>query len=222
MKRHREPELMDDPTLPRAEHERALRGLARLNFVGGAARMIWPEVRRELQSHGDLSVVDVACGGGDVLCDIVRRGRGRIRALGLDISETAVARAGRSAPRGVRFARLDVLRAPLPKADIVMCSLFLHHLDPAEVVALLGRMKSAARRTVIVSDLERSPAARWGVGMASRILTRSRVVHVDGDRSVRAAYTRSELLALAERAGLHGARVERRQPFRMLLIWSGN
>jgi len=222
LKRHREPELMDDPTLPRVEHEHALRGLARLNYVGGAARIIWPEVRRELQSHGDLSVIDVASGGGDVLCDIVRRGRGRIRALGLDKSETAVNRAGRNAPRGVRFARLDVLQSPLPKADVVLCSLFLHHLDPSEVVALLGRMKSAARRTVIVSDLERSPAARWGVGVASRLLTRSRVVHVDGDRSVRAAYTRSELLSLAERAGLHGARVERRRPFRLLLLWSVN
>jgi hypothetical protein len=55
--------------------------------------------------------------------------------------------------------------------------------------------------------------------LGSRVLTTSHVVHVDGPRSVEGAFTRAEALALAERAGLNGARVSRRWPFRWLLTW---
>jgi hypothetical protein len=55
--------------------------------------------------------------------------------------------------------------------------------------------------------------------VAARALTRSHVVHVDAPRSVRAAFTRSEVRGLASQAGLDGAHVIRRWPCRLLLIW---
>jgi hypothetical protein len=55
--------------------------------------------------------------------------------------------------------------------------------------------------------------------VAGRILTTSDVVHVDGPRSVEGAFTMEEARALAERAGLHGATVRWRWPFRYLLKW---
>ena len=58
------------------------------------------------------------------------------------------------------------------------------------------------------------------MGLGCRVLSRSPVVHVDGPRSARAAWTVTELRGLAERAGLAGASVERRLPCRMLLDWS--
>ena len=41
----------------------------------------------------------------------------------------------------------------------------------------------------------------------------------DGERSVEGAFTRGEAAALAERAGLAGAEVTTRLPFRFLLRW---
>lgn len=217
------PERMDDPRLDANEHDRALRGLARLNAVGRAVPMLWPLVRREIErADGDrarLSLLDVACGRGDLLRGLHRRARGRLDCRGVDLSETALTCARRLAPPDIVLEQRDALADPLPPADIVVCSLFLHHLGEADCVALLRRLANATRRLLLISDLERGPFAYVGVSLFSRIVTRSPVVHGDGALSVRAAFTSAELETMARRAGLDSARVVRHFPCRLILAW---
>lgn len=218
--RHRRPELMDDPALDPGMHAHALAGLRRLNTLGLAQQLLWPTLEAELASHRRLAVLDVATGSGDILAAMHRRARGRIRGLGLDISPTAVDHARRQFGRaGLEYRSCDVLRDPLPSADIVMCSLFLHHLPTAAIVGLLCRMAACARRLLVVSDLDRGLASWWGVWLAARLVTTSPVVHIDSALSVEAALTRGDLLRLARRAGLKRAVVENRFPCRLLLTW---
>jgi 2-polyprenyl-3-methyl-5-hydroxy-6-metoxy-1,4-benzoquinol methylase len=215
-----QPELMDDPALDPAEHENALRGLARLNWMGGAASILWPEIARELDQAGvggKVSLADVATGSGDLPRALWKKSGGRLEILGLDISPVAAERARELSPPEIRFQAMDCLAEPLPEADIVVCSLFFHHLTDDQAADLLAKMRQAARRLVLVSDLERGWLSYAGVWLAARALTRSRVVHVDSGLSIRAAWTRQEMLSLADRAGCPGARVERRFPFRLLL-----
>lgn len=114
----------------------------------------------------------------------------------------------------------DAIREPFPgEYDIVLCSLFAHHLDDAQLVALLASMRAAARRLVLVSDLVRSRLTLALVAMASRVVTTSRVVHVDALRSVHAALTPAELAAAFARAGMSGAVIRRTSPARMLARW---
>jgi hypothetical protein len=80
-------------------------------------------------------------------------------------------------------------------------------------------MARLATRLVLVNDLVRGPAAYALAWLGTRLLTRSPVVHLDGPRSVAAAFTLREARELAERAGLHGARIDRRWPCRYLLAW---
>jgi hypothetical protein len=120
----------------------------------------------------------------------------------------------------VTFATLDVAHEPLPEGfDVVLCSLFLHHLDDDGAVALLRRMRGAARRLVVVSDLRRTALGHLYALVGCRLLSRSPVFHVDGPRSVEAAFTSGEARDLAARAGLAGARVVQRWPQRFLLTW---
>jgi SAM-dependent methyltransferase len=106
-----------------------------------------------------------------------------------------------------------------PGFDVVMCSLFLHHLDGPDVTRVLARMGDASSGLVLAHDLERSAMGLTLASVVPRLLTRSRVVHVDAVRSVRGAYTREELLELAGGAGLLGARVTRAFPCRLMLEW---
>lgn len=215
---------MDDPGLPRELHDGALRGLARLNVLGNAVGALWPEVERELvRRRGRLVLLDVACGSGDVLAGLARRGGRRLRGIGLDVSSLAVERAKQCAMPGVEFRVQDVLDPglPLPMCDIALCSLFLHHLSVTQGRALLARMAAAARRLVIVSDLERSPASWWLVWLGARLVTRSPVVHSDSAASVEAAWTMGELHRLAGGAGLRGVRVRRAFPARLVLVARG-
>jgi hypothetical protein len=106
------------------------------------------------------------------------------------------------------------------RADIVTCSLFLHHLDPPDVVRTLSRCASAAGRRLLVHDLVRTRTGLALVYVIPRVVTTSPVVHTDAVLSVRAAYTRDELADLARSAGLQGFELRPSFPQRMLLSWS--
>jgi len=133
--------------------------------------------------------------------------------------EQARARARRAAAP-IEFFVADALTDPLPSGyDILTCSLFLHHLSDDDAVTLLQRMAHAAQHLVLVNDLVRGVPGLALAVVGTRFLSRSPVVHADGPQSVRAAYTIEEVCALASRAGLAGASVERRWPCRFLLSW---
>jgi SAM-dependent methyltransferase len=221
--RERIPELMDDPALDPAEHRRALAGLARINRFTDSAGVLWPPIAklaRELRRP--VRVLDVATGSGDVPAGLLRKAARAGIALevsGCDISPTAVAAATANCPAG-RFFTHDALADPLPTgSDVVTCSLFLHHLPRDSAVSLLGRMRDAAGRLVLVNDLARSRLSFCGVWVACHLLTSSRIVRFDGPASVRSAFTPGEALELAAEAGLTGATVRPKFPARFLLTW---
>jgi SAM-dependent methyltransferase len=220
---------MDQPELELSAHAEALRGLGRINRLSRSASMLWPAIAGLAERHqGEpVRVLDLACGGGDIPIRLAARARRSgmdVRIDGCDISRTAVAFASEAANRvrvPVRLFRLDALNEPLPDGyNILMCSLFLHHLSEEDAVGLLRKIAGAARSLILVNDLLRS---RLGYGLAQvacRLSSRSPIVHHDGPASVGAAFSLPEVRTLASRAGLDGARLERRWPRRFLLSWS--
>ena len=227
--RSKQPEIMDQPDLPIHQHQHALRGLARINWISGSDRLLWPAIQRlALEKSGrPLRVLDIATGGGDVPIRLFHRAKRAglpIEFAAADISLTAIEHARQQAKQHgarVEFFALDALHAPLPTDyDVITSSLFLHHLEAGEATDLLRRMGQATRSMVLINDLIRSQPGYWLAWLGTRVLSRSAVVHVDGPRSVEGAFSMPEALRMAEAAGLHGARVEWRWPFRFLLQWS--
>lgn len=225
--RRREPEVMDQPDLDEQRHVEALRGLARINVVSASAGILWPAIAKLARASmpAPLRVLDIATGAGDVPIRLARRARRAglpMSISGCDISPTAIAFAterARAADAPVRFFRLDLFAEPIPEpVDVVTCSLFLHHLDEPKAELLLRKMAASAR-CVLVNDLARSRRGLWLAHAATRLLSRSPVVRIDGPRSVVAAYTPAEALELARRAGMQNATVSRRWPCRYLLSW---
>jgi 2-polyprenyl-3-methyl-5-hydroxy-6-metoxy-1,4-benzoquinol methylase len=225
-----QPEVMDDPALSAGAHRAALRGLTRINRISRAGAIIWSHVSDAIAAtvaeRGACRVLDVACGGGDVLLDVAERATQaglQLQPIGCDLSERALGFAQeRFAARNlaVEFLQRDVLADELPEADVVLNTLFLHHLTRAQGVTLVKRMTHAARERCLLADLERGWSGYVAAAVGSRVLSRSPVVHVDALLSVRAAYRRDELVALFEEAGCPAARVTRTWPFRLLAAWS--
>jgi 2-polyprenyl-3-methyl-5-hydroxy-6-metoxy-1,4-benzoquinol methylase len=221
------PETMDRLDLESHLHHSALKGLSRINFWSGSAGMLWPPLAalaRRLDRP--IRVLDVATGGGDVpirLWQRANRSGIQLELTAGDRSLTALDVAGQNAGRvsaSVRFLHTDVLSDQLPSGqDVVICSLFLHHLLENDAVRLLAKMGVAAEHLVLVNDLRRCRVGLVLAHLACRLLTRSPVVHEDGPLSVKAAFTPQEALALAERAGLTGASIAKKWPCRMLLTW---
>ena len=221
-------EIMDSPELDQAEHLHALEGLRRINRASSAAQAIAGPLAKILRHErmSRFSMLDVACGGGDVPIEVAAL----LKRIGVeaeltlwDRSAVAVERAAELAKRaGVAHeGKVGDAVAGLPEQafDVVTNSLFLHHLTSEDVVAALRNMRNAARRAVIISDLRRSVGGYVLAWVGCRVLSRSRVVHFDGPVSVRAAWTVDELRELAQQAGMEGVRVERAWPWRIMLVW---
>jgi 2-polyprenyl-3-methyl-5-hydroxy-6-metoxy-1,4-benzoquinol methylase len=221
---------MDDPRLDVDLHQQALKGLQRINTVSRSWKAIWDPVRQLAKTHGEpVSVVDVACGSGDMLLNMCRRASREdlsIRFTGLDISQTAIQFATDAAQvhdLDIEFRRANASElASGPPFDVVCCSLFLHHLPVAEAVDLLGQMKASANQMVLVQDLRRSTAGYGLAFIVPRLLTRSRIVHIDALRSVRAAFSIDEVHKLAHASGLEHAGIRKVWPQRFLLSWTRN
>ncbi len=218
---------MDQPGLDPSLHERALKALARLNRWSGSARIVWPaicEVARSMPGK-TCRVLDIATGAGDLPLALTERAASvdlDVQFTAVDVNAHAIAHGRKRADavgETIDFRRCDVFRDPWPTGefDVVMCSLFLHHLDEAQAIQLLEMMHAAALRLVVVSDLRRCSRGLWLTQIAAHALTRSPVVHADGPRSVRAAFTINEATQLARQAGWNRAQVQRAWPFRFLL-----
>jgi 2-polyprenyl-3-methyl-5-hydroxy-6-metoxy-1,4-benzoquinol methylase len=227
--RDQQPELMDQPGLDAEPHHQALRGLSRLNWLSCSDGILWhPLVRLAHQDRArPLRVLDIACGGGDVLLRLHRRARRAGLAIdfaGADVSDTALMFARRNAKShdaNMTFFRLDALSEPLPSDyDVITCSLFLHHLQADQAEDLLRNMAQAARSTVLVNDLIRSHLGYVLAYLGTRFFSLSAIVHQDGLQSVRAAFTIAEATQLADRAGLTNAEFSWHWPFRFRLQWT--
>jgi hypothetical protein len=213
-------ELLDGPVAP-ADLAATLADIDRLNAWFGGYALTLREVRRAtagVPPGHPLVVVDVGGGRGDLAVRLVRwaRGAGRaIRVVVIDRDAPSLGlpvRAG-AAPAEVVRVRADATAMPFRAgaADVVVCSLTLHHLEPDAAVATLAQMRGAARLGVIVNDLLRTRVSLALVWLATRLLARHPMSRHDGPLSVRRAYSPDELRALAARAGL-GRLVVRRYP----------
>lgn len=223
-----QPELMDNPGIPASLHRSALEGIGRVNLFSRTDAILWRALRSVSPSrpHQPLTILDIASGGGDSSIRLAQRFQRSgipVEIEGSDISPTAIEYAREQAKqRGVtqvKFTLHDVLKETLPDRgwDVVMCSLFLHHLSSEDGLALLKTMRRAARQLVIVDDLRRTRLGYWMAWLGCRILTRSPIVHVDGPLSVAGALTSQEALDLAHQAGWQKPQLKNHFPQRFLL-----
>ncbi|MEM6365781.1 MAG: methyltransferase domain-containing protein [Planctomycetota bacterium] len=225
--RNRQPEWMDEPDIAVDLHHDALTGLARVNRFSSAVGSIWgPVSKLAAKSIRPLRVLDVACGGGDVATSLQAMANRKgvpIQVVGCDISETAIEFAAERAKQRkveISFVQNDVLNEDLPGGfDLIYSSLFLHHLEFDQIVHVLKSMRSSASRCIVINDLLRSSLgyalAKWGI----RVLTRSKVCHVDGPLSVEAALTMDEARSVAQQAGMQNITLRRCWPERFLMVW---
>lgn len=219
-------ENLDKGSYTPEEYEGCLVELRRVNRwlgdTGALRRSVLTEVGRD--GGGSFSLLDVGAGSGELLRAVALWARGlnrRARLVGLELNARA-ARSILEESRGlaeVAAVRGDARRLPFADAafDYCLCSLFAHHFRDDELVAVLRELSRVARRRVYVIDLHRHPVAYYFYKTAGRLFFHNRLIREDGALSILRGFAPGELRRLAERAGLAGAKVERRFPYRLVL-----
>lgn len=226
-KRVDRPEWMDTRSYPPEVVRKTLDflGMTHRRFGGNRAVLRRFEEWSAGWTPGEIvTVLDVGTGGADVPLALARwaRERGfRLKITAVDLMPE-IAAIAREKAHG--FPEIEVVPGDAFALggtwDYVMASLLLHHVPPADNAAALRKLRSLARRGLVVSDLERSLPAYAAIGLLSWIAGNAVVRH-DGPLSVRRAFTPGELQALALEAGLPRP-IVRREPFFRLSLAAGN
>lgn len=205
---------MDDS--PPEESVHSVGDLVRINRYLGGHEVLRKTLARLFGAGERFSMLDVGSASGDVGC-VVRKQFPGARITSLDYRVHHLDRA--SPPRIAG----DAFQMPVRAAsfDVVHCSLFLHHFSDPQIVELLRGFGAAARRYVIVNDLERSlfaerfiPATRW-------LFRWHPITLHDAPISVAAGFKPAELRHLGALAGLERIEVRAYRPsFRIVLVAS--
>jgi SAM-dependent methyltransferase len=209
--RSTESEALDSSEIARSELERVLRDLGRFNgaMFGRTPLLRW--LKRALENNPEgkaMHVVDVGCGYGDLLRAVRRWSRRRgvdVALHGIDLNPETVriARAATRAEDRVDYHITDVFAyQPETPVDLIVSSLFAHHLSDAVLVRFLRWMEATARRGWLVCDLQRHVvpyAFILPLGKLSRVHP---VVVSDGRISVARSLTRGEWQERLDEAGI--------------------
>ncbi len=154
-----------------------------------------------------LHIVDVGCGGGDMLRRIHAWAgvRGvRVRLTGIDLNGDAV-RAAREAtePGAVTYVTgLAQEFQPEEGIDVVISSLLTHHMEERAVVEFLDWMESVARVGWFVNDLHRQPIPYYGFKVMCSFTRWHPFVQHDGPVSILRSFRREDWVRMCDTAAL--------------------
>lgn len=217
-------ELMDDPDCDPQALAATYRRFDLVNrMVSAWGHVYRSRVRPELLALGrPARVLDLGCGGGDVLvrlAGLAARDGFELECVGADPDPRAIAAARDRARPGVRFVAQDsrALLAAGESFDIVVSNHVLHHLDAAALRGFTDDSLALSRGSVLHADIARGRLAYglYAVGIAP--LSAGTFLRVDGLRSIRRSYRAPELAA-----ALGGPwRVQTPAPFRVLAVARG-
>jgi ubiquinone/menaquinone biosynthesis C-methylase UbiE len=213
------PELLDSDACPPHEVEKSLRDLSRINrWFGGVAttrKMIKRVAVATSKKH--FSLLEVAAGHGEV----PKLAAQQLARKGITLDVTLLDRKRSHLLPGNRSVVADALALPFPDGsfDLVSCSLFAHHLEPAELARFSQEALRVSRIALLINDLVRHPL-HLALVYAGWPLMRSHVSRVDGVASVKRSYVPEEMRAmLSNRAA---AKVEDSQHYLFrngIIVW---
>lgn len=214
---------MDEPC-SYEEFRDCLRDLEKVNRMVGAypPTLNWPEQFAPLGGP-PLHIVDVGCGGGDMLRRIEAWSRQHgiaVRLTGIDLNPYAARAAREFTPEdsAIEWVTGDAFSyQPATAVDLVISSLFTHHLPDAEIVRFLRWMEQTARRGWFINDLHREKVPYYGFIALAWVMRWHRFVRHDGPVSIRRSFRRADWERYCAAAGLDAGevRIEAVRPARL-------
>ena len=215
------PEWLDTDSGTPEEISDALIDLRNINRrFGGLDTMqsMIEHVSRTKRAHS-LTILEVAAGAGYVPETV----RVNLEQHGIELKVTLLDRAFTHLPQQEDIRRdavaADAMALPFAEDsfDIVDCSLFAHHLLPAELLRFVNEGLRVCRAAVLINDLIRSRLHLFSV-YAALPLFRSRITRHDAIVSVQRAYTVAEMSALLAKSAAARVEIQRHFLFRMGVI----
>jgi SAM-dependent methyltransferase len=222
-KRSTRRERIDTGDYTAGEYATFLREIRFINRYLGDSRALRRSLFNEIGEKGlqEFSVLDVACGSGELLREIARfarKGHRTARLTGVDLNALSFATAAEERPAfpEVTYLRGDAFRLPFADRtfDYAISSLFFHHLTDEQIPIVFEEMSRVTRHGVFVIDLHRHRAAYALYKLFCFAFRISPLVTQDGSLSILRGFRPGELDRISSRGDL---RTQRVAPFRLVI-----
>jgi SAM-dependent methyltransferase len=220
MQRRVIPELLDDDLGTPGEIAGSLSDLRHINNWFGGRRTTTRLLQRVAAECGveELSLLEIGAGHGEVPLSAGRL----LRAHGITLQVTLLDRRWTHLPaNGKDSVCGDAMQLPFADGafDVVGCSLFAHHFDPATLRIVVAEALRVSRTAVLINDLIRSRLHLLLVYLGLPLF-RSRITWHDAPASVRAAYTIPEMRSILADLPSRQLSISRHLLFRMgVILW---
>lgn len=219
------PEIMDQPGVSVADTRQALREIEVVNKRLGGYSTVLNALNKLKLPDRSLTIMDVGCGGGDMLRTIAKWAEAKnrkVNLIGVDWNPvmTSFATERSQAFSNITYITISVFDPELMQlnADITTCSLFCHHFEEEQLITLIKRMYALASIAVIINDLNRNWLAYYAIKILTRLFSKTYMVKYDAPLSVARAFKRKELQQLLAKADIHNYSLKWRWAWRWELI----
>lgn len=208
--RSKKTELLDEPDIPYPDLAQNLKELEVINKRLGGYSPIFRGLQKIIDDPSKTyHIVDIGSGGGDTLkaiADWGKRKKIKLRLTGVDLKPEAVDYAEKNCINHpeITFCIKDYrdynfIENP---TDIVVASLFCHHLNNKAFREFITHAAQKARLGVIINDLHRHPLAYYSIKWLAKVFSKSYLVKNDAPLSVLRGFKKQELLEIIRESGI--------------------
>lgn len=212
-------ERLDTGDYTPQEYSKWLREMRVINRFLGDNRCLQLELDQLLgRSDGKkISILDVGAGSGELL-EFAGAASGKNAGLLVGAELNTDAAKAINTRSTVSAVQCDALNLPFGDGsfDMVISSLFLHHLNDGDAVRLISEMARVARLRFVLIDLHRHPAAYYMYKTFGPLAFQEFTIE-DGSLSIKRSFRPDELRSIALKAGVKDPVVKRRAAFRLVL-----
>ena len=229
--RSTELELMDGEIENKSELFLNFRELEFINTLTGGPALVFSGLQNLLSSQNltkndEIHIADIGYGAGDAFVFLLKNEHllpCKIRLTGVDLMPEAQEYALEMHPElaeKVNFVTADYQGwfAEGHQPDVVLGSLFCHHLTDNQLVVFFENVRLNAKIGGIVNDLHRHPIAYYGIKYLTKAFSKSRFTKNDAPLSVLRGFRRSELVSLLQKANVTNYKLTWKWAFRYLLV----
>lgn len=223
--RSSEKELLDEENIPLADLHQNLKELAFINtFLGGFSVTRFGLSQLLLDKTKTYHLADIGCGGGDNLIAIAnwaKKNNVKVELSGIDMKMEAIAYAEKNCSKypNIHFIvsdyKLTQFKEPV---DVIVSSLFCHHLNEQELMECILWMSQNARTGFLINDLQRNKIAYYSIKWLTALFSKSYLVKNDAAVSVSRGFKKRELNELLRKSGVKNYSISWKWAFRYLIV----
>ncbi|NLR93613.1 methyltransferase domain-containing protein [Flammeovirga agarivorans] len=219
-------ELLDQPDIPTPDLYQNLKELHTINTLLGGYQVMLKGVEYFLQKYPqkEVTILDIGSGGGDTL-KVIHQQFGKkfkLKLIGVDLKGDCINYSRENCKDlPIEFIESDYrdLLKQENDFDIIVSSLFCHHLKENDLVSLFQWMRNNAKMGGVVNDLHRHHLAYYSIKWITQVASSSYLVKNDACLSVARSFRKEDWKKIFQQSNIKAFRMKWMWAFRWLITF---